>query len=250
MDYENPIDRIIQRFQHRWETDRQYRAAMSGVFGILLIVVLCTGVGLLDVTATNVLAAVGFQMPGSSNPSSSQQNTDTGVVVGGLRQFPTETIPSWPGQVTPPSSPIASSGTPQPSPTPTATPTDAATSGPCTSNCGGGGQPAGHISASWSPLTWASGQTGASFTVHATDNNGNPKAGVGIAIIYTWAGSKTWLDEPPNLGGTTDASGNYTSTGSHLQVGNCLSGGDKAYVQAHFPGNSNLVTNTWLVPCQ
>jgi hypothetical protein len=80
--------------------------------------------------------------------------------------------------------------------------------------------------------------------VHATDNNGNPKAGVGIAIIYTWAGGGTWLDELPT--NATDGSGNYTS---HPTVGNCLSGGDKAYVQAHFPGFSTEVTNTWLIPC-
>lgn len=243
MDYQNPIDQLIQRFQHRWETDRQYRAAMSGVLGLLLIVALCSGVGLLDLTATRVLAAVGFTVPGSGGGNSAQHNTDTGVVVGDVRQFPTATIGSWSNQVTPPASTVPPSGTPFPTPTPTVTPTDVPTTGPCTSNCGGGGPPAGQIQASWSPTTWASGQTGAAFTIHATDNSGNPKSGVGIAIIYTWRGGGTWLDEN---GATTDASGNYTS---HPTVGNCLSGGDKAYVQAHFPGNVNPVTNTWLIPC-
>lgn len=244
MGYQNPIDLMIHRFQHRWETDRQYRAAMSGVFGLLLIVVLCSGVGLLDLTATRVLAAVGFQVPGTNGGNSAQHNTDTGVVVGDVRQFPTATISSWSNQVTPPASTVPASGTPFPTPTPTVTPTDVATTGPCTSNCGGGGgQPAGHISATWSPQTWASGQQGAAFTVHATDNNGNPVAGVGIAIIYTWRGGGTWLDESNK---TTDSNGNYTS---YPTVGNCLSGGDKAYVQAGFPGHSNPVSNTWLIPC-
>jgi len=244
MDYENPLDQLIQRFQHRWETDRQYRAAMSGVFGILLIVVLCSGVGVLDFTTTKVLAAVGFQMPGSGTNGSSQPNTDTGVVVGDVRQFPTATIPTWASQATPLSSPLAQSGTPAPTPTPTVTPTDVATATPCRSGCGGGGGGnAGTITASWNPGNWASGQTGATFTVHATDTSGNPKGGVGIAIIYSWAGGGTWLDES---GATTDSSGNYTS---HPTVGNCLSGGDKAYVQAHFPGSLTEVTNTWLIPC-
>lgn len=244
MDYENPLDNLIHRFQHRWETDRQYRAAMSGVLGLVLILVLCTGVGVLDMAATRVLAAVGVQVPGASNGNASQPNTDTGVVVGNVRQFPTPTVPTWAVPGIPASSPIPSSGTPQPSPTPTPTPTDAATSTPCVSNCGGGGGgSSGHITANWSPTTWASGQAGAAFTVHASDKNGSPKAGVGIAIIYTWSGGATWLDES---GATTDGAGNYTS---HPTVGNCPASNHKmsAYVQAFFPDGK--VENTWQIPC-
>lgn len=244
MDYENPLDNIIRRFQHRWETDRQYRAAMSGVLGLVMILVLCTGVGALSMIGTRALAAVGVQLPGSTNNGSANINTDTGVVVGDTRQFPTATIATWAVPGVPASSPIASSLTPQPSPTPLPTATDAPTSTPC-SSChgnGGGGTPAGAITASWSPTTWTSGQSGAAFTVHATDTSGNPKAGVGIAIIYTWSSNKTWLDEN---GATTDGSGNYTS---HPTVGNCPGSHTmSAYVQAFFPAGK--VENTWQIPC-
>src|SRR5512146_1635886 len=35
------LDSIVYRFQHHWETNPQYRAAVSGVVGLVLILSLC-----------------------------------------------------------------------------------------------------------------------------------------------------------------------------------------------------------------
>ena len=135
IDYENPLDHLIHRFQHRWETNPQFRAAMSGVLGLSLIIFLCVGVAGVNAAATRVLAAVGFGSAGAN-----QGNLDPGgQIVNGNWTFYTPTVPEWKGGATPGSSPIANSQTPQPSPTPTATPPDAPTATPCKSNCGGGG---------------------------------------------------------------------------------------------------------------
>jgi hypothetical protein len=57
------------------------------------------------------------------------------------------------------------------------------------------------------------------FTVHATNaSTGQPQANVKVAIIYTWAGGATFLDEKPS--NQTDSNGNYVS---HPTVGGCVS---------------------------
>ena len=135
MDYENPLDHLIHRFQHRWETNPQFRAAMSGVLGLSLIIFLCVGVAGVNAAATRVLGAVGFGSSGGN-----QGNIDPGgQIVNGNWIFYTPTVQDWKGGGTPGSSPIANSQTPQPSPTPTGTPQDAPTATPCRVNCGGGG---------------------------------------------------------------------------------------------------------------
>ncbi len=127
MDYENPLDHLIHRFQHRWETNPQFRAAMSGVLGLSLIIFLCVGVAGVNAAANRVLGAVGFGSSGGG-----QGNIDPGgQIVNGNWTFYTPTVPDWKGGATPGSSPINNSQTPQPSPTPTATPPDAATATPC-----------------------------------------------------------------------------------------------------------------------
>ncbi len=127
MDYENPLDHLIHRFQHRWETNPQFRAAMSGVLGLSLIIFLCVGVAGVNAAASRVLGAVGFGSSGGG-----QGNIDPGgQIVNGNWTFYTPTVPDWKGGATPGSSPINNSQTPQPSPTPTATPPDAPTATPC-----------------------------------------------------------------------------------------------------------------------
>ena len=64
MDYENPLDHLIHRFQHRWETNPQFRAAMSGVLGLSLIIFLCVGVAGVNAAASRVLGSSGLRLVG------------------------------------------------------------------------------------------------------------------------------------------------------------------------------------------
>jgi hypothetical protein len=238
MDYENPLDHLIHRFQHRWETNSQFRAAMSGVLGLSLIVFLCVGVAGVNAVATRVFAAVGFGGAGNQDQGNLSPG---GQIVNGNWTFYTPTVPDWKGGATPGSNPIGNSQTPQPSPTPSATPPDAPTATPCKANCGGGGQ-TGNVTASWTPSTWTSGMSGGTFTVHTSNaSDGSPKARVGVAIIMHWA-TGTYLDEN---GETTDANGNYTS---HPPLtGVCPSNHQYlVYVQTFWPAH---LDSNFFVPC-
>ena len=97
MDYENPLDHLIHRFQHRWETNPQFRAAMSGVLGLSLIIFLCVGVAGVNAAASRVLGAVGFGSGGGG-----QGNIDPGgQIINGNWTFYTPTVPDWKGGATP-----------------------------------------------------------------------------------------------------------------------------------------------------
>jgi hypothetical protein len=203
MDYENPLDHLIHRFQHRWETNAQFRAAMSGVLGLSLIIFLCVGVAGVNAAATRVLGAVGFGSGGGN-----QGNLDPGgQIVNGNWTFYTPTVPNWTGGGTPGSSPIANSQTPQPSPTPTATPPDAPTATPCRSNCGGGGGGGVTITAACvpQPCQWHQGQPG-TLTFHTSKPN-NP-----INMFIHWSNGATWLSAGGQYGSpqTTDGNGDAT----------------------------------------
>jgi len=198
MEYENPLDHLIHRFQHRWETNAQFRAAMSGVLGLALIVFLCVGVAGVNAAATKVLSAVGFGGAGGRD----QGNLDPGgQFVNGNWVFYTPTVPDWKSGGTPGSNPIPNSQTPQPSPTPTATPPDAATATPCKSNCGGGGGVT--VTATFSPAHWIANQA-ATLTFQTSKPN-NP-----INIFIHWSNGSDWLSAGGQNGApqATDGSGN------------------------------------------
>jgi len=206
MHYENPLDHAIHRFQHRWETDQQFRAAMSGVLGLLLVFVLCTGVGVLDLAATRVLAAVGINAPGpiAGGPNI---NTDTGVKDNGNGPIYTPTVPTWSVPVIPQASPNPTSPSSAPTPTPSPTPTDAATRPPCTSNCGGG--PAVVITAYTSPSSWKAGLPATIYFHTANANDGSPLPNDGINAFIHWSNGAQWLSATtPGAPHATDASGN------------------------------------------
>jgi hypothetical protein len=196
MEYENPLDDLLRRFQHRWETSAQFRAAMSGVLGLSLILFLCLGVTGINVAATRVLGAIGFGTPSTNN----QLTLDPGgQIVNGNWTFYTPTVPEWKGGGTPESSPIANSQTPAPSPTPTATPPDPATPTPCRSGCGGGGV---SITASTDPTYWLPGQA-ATLTFHTSVPN-NP-----INMFIHWSNGADWLSAGGQFGApqATDSTG-------------------------------------------
>jgi hypothetical protein len=196
MDYENPLDHLIHRFQHRWETNAQFRAAMSGVLGLSLIIFLCVGVAGVNAAATRVLAAVGFGSSGGG-----QGNFSTGgQIVNGNWTFYTPTVPDWKGGATPGSNPIPNSQTPAASPTPTATPQDGPTATPCRSNCGGGGGGV-TITATFSPAHWYANQP-ATLTFHTSRPN-NP-----INMFVHWSNGSDWLSTGGQNGAPQATDGN------------------------------------------
>src|SRR5262249_16349865 len=151
------LDDLIQRFQHRWETNPQYRAAMSGVLGVILIVFLCSCVGLVTTAANVALATLGFDIA-----SSDQGSGNTGTKeVRGFATFPVTTyVPQTPGAI--PQGTVPTSGTPMPTATPQPTPTDTPEPTPCQTNCGGGGGGCQTctVTASANPTPWIHGQKG------------------------------------------------------------------------------------------
>ena len=77
------LDHFVRRFQDRWETNPQYRAMVSGVVGLALILTLCTCTGLMTVVSNNALASLG--LTNGSNGSRFNSNTGTGNVDRGLK---------------------------------------------------------------------------------------------------------------------------------------------------------------------
>ena len=198
MGYQNPLDHVIHRFQDRWETNRQFRAAMSGVLGLVLLAVLCGGVGVVNALTMQALAAFGVSAAAGAG---GHQNDSTGAqIVNGSLVFPTPSV-TWTSAGVPNASPLANSLTPAPSPTPTATPTDVPTSGPCKTNCGGGGVT---VTAAAVPAVWTKG-----LAVQITFHTSKPNDGIN-AFIH-WSNGANWLSATtPGAPQQTDGSGNAT----------------------------------------
>ncbi len=200
----NALDRIVHRFQDRWETDRQFRAMLSGVIGLVMVVVLCACMGVVTTVANSALAGVS----GARNSSGSQNsNTGTGQI-NGVPTFPTSTVAPWQQSGTPAYNIIPDSKTPIPSPThqATATPKPKPTSGT-------GGLPT-TCDGSQNRSTWAlnpcpqlAGQSG-TLTI-ASDRY--PNATLNIVINFGTCNNCTLLFTPQQ-GYKLDASGNASIT--------------------------------------
>src|SRR5579872_7312103 len=80
------LDQWVARFQYRWETNPQYRAAVAGVCGLILIVLMCSCTGILATVANAGLANIGG---GNGNISATTGTKQ----VGSVQTFPTATIP-------------------------------------------------------------------------------------------------------------------------------------------------------------
>ena len=122
------LEQAIRRFQDRWETNRQFRAMASGVIGLVMIVALCSCMGVVTTVAHSALA--GFS---AARDSGTTGNTNTGTgLIKGVPTFPTSTVPAWQQSGVPPYSIIPNSQTPVPGPTqpPTATPGNGGPGGP------------------------------------------------------------------------------------------------------------------------
>lgn len=241
------LDRLLFRFQDRWETNRQFRAMISGMLGLVMIIALCSCLGVVTTVANNTFASVSAARNTGASGNASQ-NADTGIgQVQSVPTFPIATVPTWAQSGTPTYGVIPNSQTPVPSPTAGPTATDTPTLPPCTSNCGGGGGGGG---SSWpvtftglaTPATWVRGTAG-TFTIHASIG-GVPTSGVGLAVVITFPGGGTYLDEN---GEVTDSAGNYTS---HFTVpASTIAGNADVWIQAYYNGVTNDKTHL-PVPCQ
>ncbi|HEX6122163.1 MAG TPA: hypothetical protein VFY89_03330 [Ktedonobacterales bacterium] len=159
----NIFDRLMQRFQHRWETDRQWRAMMGGALALFALVALCGTVTGVAAAANQVLGPAGLGLVDIGQPAQSDGTPDTGArLVNGVLTFPTPTA-VWTVGAIPALSPIPNSQTPipkataaQPTPTPSPTPTNTGGGGGSL-NCSGSG---GGISYALSPCPQIHGQNG------------------------------------------------------------------------------------------
>ncbi len=222
----NALDRALQRWQHRWETDRQFRAVWSGVAGLLIVVGLCTCMGTVSTIVSTTVA--GIAGASSGGPKASLGTPESGASqVSAAQTFPTFTSAAAPQSNAPPVGTIPASQTPMPTATAAPTPTDVPSPTPCIVNCGGGGGGGGGggtVTGFPTPTVWTGG-TSAKFTVHTSAPN------VGLAIVITFPGGKTFLDEN---GEQTDGSGNYVS---NVSVPSGISAGKAdVWIQANFSG--------------
>jgi hypothetical protein len=146
------LDQMVERFRHRWETNPQYRAAFSGVVGLVVLVALCSCAGIVSSVTNRVLANTGFSSSNAVGPLSG-----SGPILQGASHFPTETVPAWQAGQIPAGPPIPNSGTPYPSPTKPPTPTvqPSPTGFPGGGGGGGGQTPACSGSNKNGSLTWA-----------------------------------------------------------------------------------------------
>jgi hypothetical protein len=207
------LDDIVARFRHRWHTDSQYRAMMSGLSAVVVLIALCSCAGIVSTVTNNVFYGSGLASGGGPGGAGSVPG---GGVLQGAASFPTASLPPWTPGTVPNANPVPPSQTPPPTPTPvpTATPTPTAT--PCTSNCGGGGGGGGRVTITvtdWTPKPWTQGSV--SVTVHTSVPND------GVNLIITNCTGGTVLSASSNPNATTDGSGNYTfsfsQSGPHTQ---------------------------------
>ena len=177
------LDALIARFRHRWETDRQYRAAMSGIIGLVVVVGMCSCMGIVSAVANGALTGGGF-VAGVGG-----QQTGGGGVVQAIPSFPTPTFAPWTVPPQPAWSPIPNSQTPVP-PTATVPAPPTATPAVCTGLCGHG-----------TPNKWKYCTNACDAVVVQTNAN------VQVLVTITYPSSPTQVIQAPVQ---TDGSGNAT----------------------------------------
>jgi hypothetical protein len=204
------LDVLVYRFQHRWETNSQFRAAATGLIGLIVVIGMCSCMGVTGAVANRVLAGTG------SGPGIPNLDTGTGKLAAATA-FPTYTVPaSAPGAV-PPVGPIPNSQTPAPGPTatdtpPPATPTDTpGPGGPLPTTCSGGSHGG---SWSFSPCPVVHGQT-VTLTISAP---GMGNSAVYIVVNWSQASSCTWLLNSNLSGGSGTFSTPVPACGANSQV--------------------------------
>lgn len=206
------LDSIVYRFQHHWETNPQYRAAVSGVVGLVLILSLCTCMGVLNRTAGAALAAVGFGT-GDAGPLGTP-NTGTNKV-GCCNSFPTPTV-LYPTNGPAPHATVPESQTPPPYATATEAPTPTDTPNP--GGGGGGGGGGGACNGNGGSTTWVFDPCPAkhgnlvTLTINATGFGGKQ-----MSLEVKWGETSVdtacfWFFQPPNGGITLPPNGIWTNS--------------------------------------
>jgi hypothetical protein len=209
------LDAMLERFQHSWETNPQFRAIWSGAAGLVMIVGLCA----IMAFAATFAGAIGGTLGGGgtgtfiSQSGPNAQATDVA--------FPLTTLTPWPTPNVPAAQNIPASKTPQPSPTPAPSPTPEPTATPCTgSGCGGGGGGGGggndKITVSVTPAIFTYGKA-----VYANIHTSIPNEG--YAITVTWPNGV--LGNPQGIQGQVDANGNATALIGTIPTGGGCPGG-------------------------
>jgi hypothetical protein len=190
------LDEVVRRFQDRWETDRQFRAMLSGALGLVMVVALCACMGVVTTVANSALAGVNGNGSGSQN-----SNTGTGKV-NVPPSFPTTTVPPWQQSGPPAYTIIPNSQTPQPAPThpPTATPDNqGGGGGGIPTTCDGAGS---HATWALVPCPQVHGQSG-------TLNLSVPRhPGAALNILINFGCNGCTVLYPPTQGYKLDATGN------------------------------------------
>ncbi len=196
----NPLDPFIFNFQHRWETNRQFRATAGAVIALTATLLLCACVALATTLTTSAIARANVGLAGGGNGT---PNTGTSAF-NNPTAFPTNTVPSWvsPGQ--PAASPIPNSKTPQPTAnaSPTGRPTVTPGGGPPVTTCNGGSR---GVQWALNPCPQVAGQPG-TLTIQAPRY---PNTGVNIILSFGCVGAGCTLDYTPSQA-VTDASGNLS----------------------------------------
>lgn len=195
------LDHIVYSFQHRWETNKQYRAAVSGVVGLVIIVMMCACTGVVSAATSAALAGIGIGGGGATGSyGGGNLNTGTNPITH-AKTFPTSTIVLNPGSI-PGVSQLPDSNTPAPHPTPTPTDTPVRGGGP-------GGQPVttcngAQGSAAWrlDPCPLVHGQPG---TLTIVDKK-HPGATTNVVIEFCSASSCAQVFSP-QAGYKLDSSG-------------------------------------------
>jgi hypothetical protein len=190
---ESWLDHIVYGFQHQWETKPQYRAAVTGVIGLVVVLTMCSAMLLLSTSANSALAAIGL---GAANSApAGTPNTGTKGVNGYL-QFQTPVV-TYPPQSPPVVATIPQSQTPLPGPTATDTPQATDTPPPGQQGSCNGGQSG--VSWSYSPCSPVHGQT-----VTLTITSGQRFAGASMAVetsVGTCSDGCFKLWQPTQMGG-------------------------------------------------
>jgi hypothetical protein len=215
------LDALVERFQHNWETNPQYRAIVSGVAGLVVIVGLCAVMGV----SASFAGAVGNSLAGSGGSGNSFVSQNGSHAQATQPTYPWVTLTPWPAPIIPNASPIGASQTPQPTPTFAPTPTLAPTPtcDPSANNCGGGGGGGGgggdKITVTISPTTFANGTAIIAY-IHTSMPN------EGYAISITWP---TGGFVPQGIRGQVDGSGNASAPIGKIP-GGCPGGTLKLWV--------------------
>ncbi len=194
------LDQIVYSFQHRWETNPQFRAMASGLVGLVVILMMCSCMGVLNATANSALAAIGLGGTGSSANIEGTPNTGTNQA-NGYQPIPTPSV-VYPTGVVPPEATVPQSQTPPPYPTATSTATPTDTPGPGGGggggSCNGGG---GGTSWSFNPGPPVHGQS-VTFALSAPGHGGQQiqlhvtcgSTLIGYASPFTVPGGGSWSE--------------------------------------------------------